>query len=293
MKKIFTALTISIALISCTNEEETSENQTEDPETYSESFERIGKAKSVFYSIPSPLETSSILQKAGVTYNPKIMHDITKVNNYSTSYKQAINFGVYAADLSYAGIYEQSQDALFYLECLYKVADNLGLSTVFDASIYERLERNSNNRDSLMQIISEVYLETDGFLKENHRENIAALILAGGWIEGLYLGSYPLEGNYDEAVAKTIAEQKLSYENLNSLLNTFPNDNAITDIKIVLSDLDQHFNAIKVENEETSVSNEESEGVTTIGGGSNVEFTKESILELRAAVIKIRADFIK
>ena len=138
MKKIFTLLTISIALISCTNEDETSENLTDNKEDYSESFERIGKAKSVFYSIPSPLETSSILQKAGVTYNPKIMHDITKVNNYSTSYKQAINFGVYAADLSYAGIYEQSQDALFYLECLYKVAENLGLLRVFNARIYER-----------------------------------------------------------------------------------------------------------------------------------------------------------
>ena len=66
-----------------------------------------------------------------------------------------------------------------------KLADELGIFDFVDASVADRIESNINDRDSVMEIITDGFNNVNEYLKDAGRTEIAALIVAGGWIEGL------------------------------------------------------------------------------------------------------------
>ncbi len=294
MKKYLYLFIIVFAAYACGNES-TDENSFDgntsvevDP---SKSEERAAKAKKVFFTVPSPYETALIFERSGVGYNIGVLNPIDNVNNYSTNVKQALNFGVYGADLSYANIFDQSQQCMFYMNCAKKLADGLGITSAFDAETMERIETNMNNRDSLMNIINDSYWIADSYLKENGQDYLSALIISGGWIEGLYLGSATLDkDNPNTELMESIANQKYSLDNLIGLIELYDHPE-VEKMKIKLQKLKTSFDKIKVETSETSVSN--NEDIATIDGGSSLSYTPENILEIAATVKTIRDEIIQ
>jgi hypothetical protein len=257
----------------------------------SKSAERAAKAKKVFFTVPSPYETALIFERSGVGYNIGVLNPIDNVNNYSTNVKQALNFGVYGADLSYANIFDQSQQCMFYMNCAKKLADGLGVTSAFDAETMERIETNMNNRDSLMNIINDSYWIADSYLKENGQDYLSALIISGGWVEGLYLGSATLDkDNPNAELMASIADQKYSLDNLIGLIELYDHPE-VDKMKVHLQNLKTSFDKIATETTETTVSTKDE--MATIGGGSSLTYTKENILEIAATVKTIRDEIIE
>jgi hypothetical protein len=93
-----------------------------------------------------------------------------------------------------------------------------------DKTTIKRIEKNIENRDSLMVIISSTYRKIDNYLKVNNRENAGALILAGGWIESLYLLTEQVKVKKDPDLIRRISEQKRPLENLIKLLVPYSNE---------------------------------------------------------------------
>ncbi len=252
--------------------------------------ERAEKAQQVFRTVPSPMETASIFENAGASFNASVLNPVENVNKYSTNVQMAINFGIYGADLSYANIFDQSQASMLYMNCSKKMADGLGVTAAFNGETLERMEKNMNNRDSLMLIINDAFWVADGYLKENGQDNLSALIIAGGWIEGLYLGAQSLnKENPDKELMQKIAEQKHSINNLLALLGTY-NDKDVAKMALKLTDIKTAFDKIEEEEAEATVSEE---AVPTIGGGSTLKYEPATILEIAATVKKVRNELIK
>jgi hypothetical protein len=293
MKKYFYLVTIVFAAYACGND---STNNSSDENASSnldesKSLERAEKAKKVFFTVPSPYETALIFERSGVGYNIGVLNPVDNVNNYSTNVKQALNFGVYGADLSYANIFDQSQQCMFYMNCAKKLADGLGVTSAFDAETMERIEENMNNRDSLMNIINDSYWLADSYLKENGQDYLSALIISGGWIEGLYLGSATLDKEKPSVeIMASIANQKYSLDNLIGLVALYDHPE-VDKMKLKLEKLKLSFDKIKVETTETSVSSNKE--MTTIDGGSTLSYTPENILEIAATVKTIRDEIIE
>ncbi len=76
------------------------------------------------------------------------------------------------------------------------------------------MQSKMNDRDALLDIISETYWNVDAYLKENDRDNISALMIAGGWVEGLYIATQVASTNDSPELRQRIAEQKLSLNDL-------------------------------------------------------------------------------
>lgn len=259
-----------------------------------ETQERVEAAKKIFYTIPSPLETASLFKKAGADYRKDLLNPIDHVDAYATNKKKALNLGIYGADLSYSSIYERTQQTMHYLNCSKALADGLAINDAFGEDVIKRLETNLNNRDSLLTIVSDTYWRADAYLKENNRENISALIITGGWIEGLFIGSHSIDSiETNSKLARRIAEQKYSYEHLISLLGTFPDDPAVKSVRDQIIKLDDAYASIKVENKgKTTTSKNENTGVTTIEGGFEVKYTVEQIRTIKTIVAEIRKNFV-
>ncbi|PCJ27624.1 MAG: hypothetical protein COA97_03110 [Flavobacteriales bacterium] len=254
--------------------------------------ERAEKAQMVFQTIPSPLETASIFQEAGAEYNTDITNPVENVSNYSTNAQKALNFGVYGADLSYANIFDQSQESMFYMNCTKKMSDGLGITSAFDAATMERIEENINNRDSLLTIINDAFWIADAHLKENGQDHLSALIIAGGWIEGLYLGtkSLNLETAPNNNLMQRIADQKYSLNNLMELLITYNNPDVIA-LEQKMKVLQSVFDKIEEKTTETTVSN--TGGISTIEGGNTLVYEASIITEITKEIDKIRNEIIE
>lgn len=253
--------------------------------------QRIEKTQKVFYTIPSPYETALIFESSGVTYNSGILNPVDNVKKYTTKDKQALNFGVYGADLSYSNIFDQSQQSMFYMNCAKKMADELGITSAFDAETIERIERNINNKDSLMSIINDSYWIADSHLKENQQEYLSALSIAGGWIEGMYLGSAGLKKEKpSEAIMNTIANQKYAIENLISLLELY-NQNETKQLREKLIPIKSGFDKIVETSSPSSVNSNEK--IAVIEGGSTLQYTPEIIFEITQNIKKLRDEIIQ
>ena len=291
MKKYTFIILASSLLMACGADTETVEDTTiTDAIDEALTPERAEKAQLVFRTVPSPMETASIFENAGASFNAAVLNPVENVNKYSTNVQMAINFGVYGADLSYANIFDQSQASMLYMNCSKKMADGLGVTAAFNAETLERMEKNMNNRDSLMTIINDAFWVADGFLKENGQDNLSALIIAGGWIEGLYLGTQSLnKENPNEELMQKIADQKHSINNLLALLGTY-NDKDVAKMSLKLTDIKTAFDKIEEEGAEATVSEE---AVPTIGGGSTLKYEPATILEIAATVKKVRNELIK
>ena len=159
----------------------------EDSENTDKLKKDFNKAKQIFYSLPSPIETAMLIRRAGVDFDETLLNKKEHYANYNTSLKKALNLGIYSADLSYASMFEQTQIAIQYMSITKLIAQDIGILSAIDERILRRLETNINHRDSIMDIISESFMNSDSYLKENGRPETAAIVLAGGWIEGLYL----------------------------------------------------------------------------------------------------------
>src|SRR5690606_14701784 len=191
--------------------------------------------------------------------------DVKNADKYTSASKQALNLGIYGADLSYASVFDHTQESMLYTACVQNLAKRLDVSHAFDQATVDRMERNRNDRDSLLNIISETYWDVDAYLKENERENLSALMIAGGWVEGLYIATHVAKASDSPELRQRIAEQKLSLADLLGLLDTYDTDDEpLNAVREDIRALDGLFAGVGVANGETVV--EEKDGVTTVGG---------------------------
>jgi len=187
----------------------------------------LGEGLPIFYNMYLSVEISSLFKSAGVKFNNDIISSYSKYVDYTTTDKKALNIGIYAVDLSYTRYFEQYDLSSRYFSAMQKLAENMGIPPEFFQNTARRFEENINNKDSLIKIANEVYKTTENYLKENAQYGTAALIIVGGWIEAIYLGSHIALETEDINIIERIAEQKYSLENLLKLLNLYIQDEIV------------------------------------------------------------------
>jgi len=296
IKKSVFILLLGLFLFSCSNPEESisTEEQEIDTEIDSQIAEDFNQAKQVFYSLPSPIETAMLMKRAGAKYDENLLNSISNVPNYNTILNKALNLGVYSADLSFVSMFDQSQASVKYLSATKRLADDLGILNAVDESYIKRMENNINSRDSLMEIISETFMNSNAFLKENERPELAAIVLSGGWIEGLYIATQIAKTTTDNKELKDrIIDQRLSLTTLLSLLDKHKDD---ANIQVVIKDFERIqkvYDNIDVNTSEiTAVVNEET-NVTTLESTTTTVFSDDNFEKLSNLVSEIRNNYTK
>jgi len=263
-------------------------------------FDDIDKAKKIFYSLPSPLETAMLIKSAGADYNEQLLNPLGNVEKYTTNKSMALNLGIYTTDLSFCSLFDQTQTSLNYMDATRKLAEGMDIKDAIDEETMIRLEENLNNRDVVMDIISETFLNSSSYLKENERQAVAAIVLVGGWIEGLYLatqlvGDKSLEEN---KLVDRIAEQKLSFSIVDRMLeDNKVNEKGEQNVDIVnlmneLQGLRTAYSKIIVQTSAVKVEPNEQTNVTTLKSQTKITVSPEAFSDLRNAVNSLRTNFI-
>lgn len=206
-------------------------------------------AQNVFNALPSRTEIINLTTKTKAEYNAAVLNDPNNVNKYTIEVSRALNLGVYGADLNVTNVFDQTQESMLFLKCVNVLAKNLGVSTAFDEKMVNRMEANKENRDSTMEIISQSFKNADTYLKANGRPGTSALIVAGAWIEGIYIACQTAKETKSEEVVKEIFSQTESLKYLIELLIasklSVDSDYIIADLKSIqalcIAKIDAHY----------------------------------------------------
>jgi hypothetical protein len=194
---------------------------------------------------------SSLFQSIGAIYNPSILNSAENARFYDISTDKAVNLGVYAVDLSYAKYFDQFEQAGKYLKNMQKLSSELGIPSDRFLLSLKRIENNLTNKDSLVKIANDIYKTTEDYLKQSDRGSSAALVIAGGWVEAMYIATSLVKKNAtDQELIDRIAEQKQSINNLISLLESYKNEAVIKDLIIKMMDIKSSIEKLNIaENE--------------------------------------------
>ncbi|MDC1221643.1 hypothetical protein N8Z47_03140 [Salibacteraceae bacterium] len=295
--RLFGSIAISMALLSCGSESQNTSDKAIVPSEVPADLDTsqvFRSAQSIFYSMPSPLELTSLIKKAEGQYRKDLLHNLAKANIYQSARTRALALGVYGADLSYSTVYEQQGDAVKFLAASKRLGETIGIQEAFSAEIIERANANLDNRDSMMAIMTEMYWQTNSQLKEENRDQLALLVVAGGWIEGLYIGCSvydPSEPNFN--IQKRMSEQKFASQQLEEMFILMKDDYMVDETGKIFQPLFELFNSLNIEYEEPTVSENKGNGSVTIGGKTNIDMTTEQFDNLRNIVFELRAKIVE
>lgn len=261
-----------------------------DPETQ----EQLNTAKRIFYSLPSPLETAMLIKNAGAEYDEMLMNPTDNTGRYITSKSKALNLGIYSTDLSYASLFDQTQATLNYIDAAKQMADGLNILNAIDEATVQRLEEHINNRDVIIDIISETLMNSSSYLKENGLEATASVVLVGGWVEGLYIATHLVNDEYliGNKLVERIADQKLSLDIMINLLEQTSESDDAMEVLADVHDLKAIFDKISIEQGEVTVVEDPDSEVTTLKSESTIDVPRDVFRELRSKVKEIRNSYI-
>lgn len=248
------------------------------------------KVNNRLFSVPSPVQLATIIKNNNLPYNKELLNPASKRQDYTTAFKQSLNCGVYGANLGYINIYEQLPDAAAYFGAIRSLSRDLGIMNAFNESTMKRIEENNGNKDSLLYIASVMYRESDSYLMNADRNETGVLIIAGGFVEGLYLLTHITDGKLPDAVKEKIGEQKNPLYNLIELLRPYYNKiNNDYDVFLEeLSELASVFDEINVEYTYKPSQTFEDKKLTIVNSTSKTDISDKQIEIIKSKVEKLR-----
>lgn len=278
---ILVLLMATAILASCSK---SGENQEENAREFDEASESLNEQIEEFtYNIPPPSEIPYLLQATGAEFNQSLVNSREKVDQYtSQNDKAALNLGVYAADIGYLTSYDKTQEAIDYLTACKTLSDDLGLIGTFDAELLEKFEKNISNKDSLTRLLDRTIKDSREYLRDDSRNKLSSLVIAGSFIEGLYIAtglikSYPKnilpEDNRNLVLTplmRVVLEQKTSVSEMVKMLEDAEQTETIAAIKEDFKELEQTYQNLNIEEQiknnraDLVLSDKNLEGITTI-----------------------------
>lgn len=287
-------------IVSCSSDKDKSKDSDEmvtidSLEIDEQLIQDVKTVKEIFYSLPSPLETAMILKQAGAKYNEELLNPTDNVSKYVTNKSMALNLGIYTTDLSYASLFDQTQATINYMNASKKMAEGLGILNAIDEDIIERLEANINNRDVIMDIISETIMNSSSFFEENDRQAMSTIVLVGGWVEGLYIATNlvgpDVDFNSNELINRII-DQKLTLTTIFSLLEENKDSQDVQDVLANVNELKAIFDKIEITSSKIEPVKDEETNVTTLKSETTISMSPATYNELKEKVKVIRSNYI-
>lgn len=259
MRKLYWSLFLLLALFSCTDSSKTNKTNNGNDTTNIDSTQNGNQDEAeprvklnedvinnIIQSIPSPLETTVLIKEVGSDYLRKDLSKPDNVDNYTTSYHQALNLGVYSMNLGYANIYSKNQDILKYLNSIKKLADQLNIGQFFDYNTLKKLTSSSENLDSLLQLSTSNFEKINYHLRQQKREYLSILILAGGWLEATHVTSLIYKESGNQVLKERIGEQKIVLERILLVLEVYKTKPKFSELIADLKELKNAYDAVEI-----------------------------------------------
>jgi hypothetical protein len=228
-----------------------------------------------------------------MVFDISILNPVYNIQRYNSTGKIAVNLGIYGADMSFCHMFGQTQEAINYLSAISRLAHSMGISDRFISNAAMAHERMVYHPDSLFDLATNIYISADRQLLELDRAGAASLILAGGWIEALYIvGSFYDADKPEDALAEQILSQKYSLDRLIALLSNQQNDEVISKYLLLIKQLKHVYDRVDIMFEPEDLTIDRSDR-TLIARRPFFNYSHTDVAEIVRLVKLIRWDMVK
>jgi hypothetical protein len=290
---LFIALGLTVS--SCGDDANSDDTSSDGPKTETKTDPNstgILKVGDKLFNLPSPLEAAFLIEEVGGLFTEELLNPDIDAGNYTTKKAQAMNLGIYGADLGYSLIYNQSQSVSNLLATCKKLGSEIGISPALYTTLMKRFEGNMENRDSLLLTVTQLNSLSDEYLKENESEDVSALIFYGGWIGSLYFNTQLVDQLGNERLRARIGEQKNSLENLIGLIGQVNIDGDLDDIVNDLEGLKVVYEKVEYNYEWIEPETMSDKNLTIIKSKSSVTVSDDVLKEISNKIREIRNSII-
>ena len=303
MKKIFLSkvsllgLGATLFLASCGNgnKPEGSEDQLSDSTKVDTTAANTNvSSNEMSYQIPSPKEMFYFIRQVGSKNNKRtdVLNSPDNAKTYGDPKMKAINFGIYSCDLTYCSIFEIGTEAIKYFKVVKQLGDEIGVSTSVRPDMLKRLEKNMGTPDSLVEIADDMYFSSFETLQNGQQGNTLALVVAGGYIEGLYIATNLIKYDKNNPAVERIAGEKFTLENIIDFMKKYENDAGVKEVMGKLAELKATFDQDVTEKKGEKVEVKDEKGKKVIGAGEELLMTDVQYKAIAEKVASIRNSFI-
>ncbi len=192
-------------------------------------------------------------------------------------------------------MYDQLPEAAKYFSVVKKLTDELRMGNAIPAELLERIEKNMNNKDSLLYLVALSYRNADSYLINNERNKASTCILAGAWVESLYVLSQIATSGANKEILDRIGEQKYTLENILSLLrpNFGKGDADFDHLSEKLVDLATVFDGVTIEYSYNPPITDAQNKTTVITSSTKTVISDYQLKTIREMTEDIRKTLIK
>lgn len=230
------ALLIALIFVSCGGSSAPKENANDSANELKRN-EVEKQVKEFVYPLPTSFEVVEMLNRIGASYILTLSNEPTNVDKYFTEKSKALNLGVFGADLSYASTYNQKQQTIDFMNASRRLIEELDIAEAVDVDLAEKIEANENNKEALVELITNSFNDTYQYLNENGRAGISVLVVAGSYIEGVYIATHISDDTFNNPeMVNIILKQK---ESLNKLVEVLKEHAEDPNVKEVVADLNK------------------------------------------------------
>lgn len=163
---------------------------------------------------------------AGYSYNNRFPNSPGKVSGYANTRSQAVNLGIYGADVNYALAFDQHQDVLQYMKSIAELSKMLGIEKAFDEETIKKLTETADTITDKSILLTRAYRHAQDQLHNEERASLVSMIVFGGWLEGIFISSSSLNAKTGTAeINQKVFENLSTFYDVAEMLNAFKEKN--------------------------------------------------------------------
>ena len=250
--------------------------------------------REIYYGLLTPVEVCNIFERLGLHYNDTAILSTEYQDLYMSSYKAAMNLGVYGVDMGYMKLFGINRQTVNYFNTIKILSERLNMPDTFLSDAIRSLDAEINNADTLTGLMNDAYQKIDKHLRLEGSEGTLGLMLMGGWVEAMYLATqlaYDPE-NPDPQVVGKIAEQKYSLISLLSFMKNYYDDPVVVYYTKKLKYLKNYFDSFDIYFEKGDLEIDTVRQVLLSSGATRMTVTVETLNKIRDYVEKLRTEMV-
>jgi hypothetical protein len=287
MKKCCQSIFILLViLLGCTNQQEHEEEINKLTREIEESHKPI--KQQVYYRFPSPKDIMTSMQDMDVGFNHEVLLPVDNLPKVVGSINQQLLMGMYFTNFGYSLANKKFNLSREYFENLLELGAETRLTEYMDPNLYQRIEKNYDNVDSLETISDEVYQSIFNYLEVSGSEQTIAMISAGSMIEALHVGIGLMNDceTIPDELSQKLAAQKFTLSNLISFMDDITMNKQTHQVRDTLYEILVLFKRIPVKKSATKV--EKEAGSVILSGGETFTITGDLCNKIRDKVDSAR-----
>lgn len=256
-----------------------------------ESPDDTTRIREIYYGLMTPVEVCNIFERLGIRFNDTIILPPENRDLYMSSFKAAMNLGVYGVDMGYVKLFGVNRQTMSYFNTLQTLSRRLEMPDSFLSDAIKSLDPEMSNPDSLTRLMNDVYSKIDRHLRQEGNEGTLGLMLMGGWIESMYLATQLAydPSDPDPQVVGKIAEQKYSLISLLSFMKNYYSDPMVVFYTKKLKYLNRWFDTFDIYYQPGDIKVDTLRQVITTTG-TEMTVTVGTLNEIRDYVARLRAE---